>query len=432
MATEVSRRANADEEISIGDGDFNFDNAVSQLRPGLQALLRRMDEEVEYQPEIEGWDGARFERHGANVTRKVNQTVYELLSRKSLWFYAQMRVDVGRTQIPLQYEHLGLSHDVLGKLFSAPTDALDGRKKRRIKPPSFTIFPQLQLLKTKLDNFRSTKIQTLMAYDGSSWFCDDQKMGEVELKIEEWQELLEDETRKVLHGYRAAKQEFLVWMAQWLEAVNERLDELGEDPLDVGSVLAEYEAKFPTRQTLIERIRITIVGPRRMYSLAEQAEHNATLAEELVRLEQANLSREQVEAARRGLERDQRAKEEAIRRGAEFIENRMAELVGRLLEQVDTVGQGGRMSDRRYRAVETVLEEINELMALPGASALEEFAEESETLAQLCRQTNLRRDEINRRITEIQQRLELELNRPAPTGIGTRVAPTRISFTRED
>lgn len=371
--------------------------------------------------------------------RRTNQTVFDLLREKDLWAYKKIEIAVGRLSITLGYEHMGLSQKALKNLMSYRSVAAlqdeeqEGggkkRSKKLVKPASVTVFPSLLDARDALC-YKRKQIQKNMFFDGSVWLCDDEKMAQVELMIQQELEPAAMEWRQqVLNDYSAQRSRFRKWLAKQLYLVSRDLEHLGEDPLDIESIFPVYENMFPSYQQVANAFKITVVGPQPVASLKRQAENSAGMAEALARLENSDLERAKIEVARNALERDRRAQEEAIAKGALYIENQVFDAVQEVLRQAEKQA-AGEPNAAKEAALSRAVTQIEELMKMPGASALSEFVEQSKELQAICHHSTNRKLDIKQKIGAIRDKLVQELEFTPAAQEGSRIAPTRMKLKK--
>lgn len=403
---------------------------ISDLPPELRHTLELLEFQDSSQFEPENIE--IFEHYKSAGDKKISQTVFDALREKDLWGFPRIYLGIGGVEVTLEYSHLGLSKSVLAKLAAHRGEAIEeesGSSKRKskklLKPMKLIMFPLLQEAKDALSYFRKSRIQKKMLYNETEWLVDDENLPAVVEAIAELREEVKKWKEEVLKQYHNERRAYRLRVAHWLNSASQDLVALGEDELDVESLIHEYDAKFPSYQKVVQTIRLSVVGPRPVWSLKKQAQHDAEMAEALERWKQADLSQKQLRLMEEALEADRRAKQEAIAKGATYLESKVFEAVNTLLSHVSKhVKEPGSVTPAKKELIAETLIELEELMKMPGASALSELAAESRELERICQDANANKQMLNEQIEGIKKKLEQKLEFQFTGAIGSRAVPT--------
>jgi len=377
-----------------------------------------IDPEGDYQLHLgEEPEGEADPLSSDEIADKWYPEVVSLMRENDCYEFFQVEIGIGKNSSKfLDYTHTGMS--------TAVRDAL-----RDIKAKSQT-FPMMKGLvdANKILVKIRKKAQSKMSFTGYSWLATDEQFPEVA-------EILEYELKGTAKNLRIAllaryDGEFRLYLAEVskvLLAAIADIEAKGGTPFDFEKALAHYADQFPTRKDVATKLKIRIVGPKRIPKLADQAMHSAEIQEAIAQLEAASLKHEanslevkRLEAQKQLLLDEQVASQRAIARAMEWAENKMLEAFNDFFGRFDFDNlKPGDLSPRREESIAQALTEIESIMGKPGTGGFTHLMEHCQELAGIAQSSNKTKGDIQAKIEQM-KKLLTDSVKPVTGGVGHR------------
>lgn len=288
----------------------------------------------------------------------------------------------------IEWEHLGLKPETIESL-----------KENKVSTPSVTVFQGLAKKASKLNSIKAKIQRKFMVYAEPYWFIRECDLESAADEIQQMRNQFNEFQNELLNDYEIERDVFL-------SKVGKVLVSAGIESSELEKALSHYICYFPSKEKVIADFRLEFTGPIRVPSLKEQSEHDATLAENLNRLNEANIVQQlQIEYTN-----NIRAKfTDAITSAEDEIYCILAEQ----LEKLETVGTK-KVNKRTQQGLEKALERMSVLTAYN--EGLSGIAEQFGVIVSFAK--NRQRSQMHNQISDLRNKLNDEIDLISNNGKG--------------